>query len=156
MKLSTIAVDTDKAENGIWKELVVGMGFECLIARHNNSRFRAEIERRVVDISRDKNREPTAAEYSEATLRSLCSKVLLNWRGLEDDDDQPIPYSPEKAYEILSDPEYADLRDAVEEISGSQKEYRRVQNLGNSQGSSDGGLKTKKTTTGTSAVSVEG
>lgn len=131
MKLGTVAVDTAKSEDGIWREVVRGTGFECRIARHNNSRFRAALESRIIDLSRDSQKEPTAEQYAEATLMAFCSCVLVDWRGLEDDDDKPIDYSPEKAFEILSDPQYADLRESIESISQDQKAYRRVENEGN-------------------------
>jgi len=150
MKLSSIAIDSEKAENGIWKEVVVGTGFECLIARHNNSRFRAEVERRIIDLTRSQKQEPTAAQISAATLQAFCTHILLGWRGMEDDDDQPIEYSAEKAFEILSDPEFADLREAVESVATDQKAYRRESNLGNSESSSSGGSSTKAKSTGTS------
>jgi len=156
MKLSSIAIDSDKSENGIWKEVALGTGFECLIARHTNSRFRAELERRLMDITRESSKEPTAKQYSDATLKAFCSHILLDWRGIEDDDDQPIPYSSEKAYEILSNPEYADLREAIENVSTSEKAYRREANLGNLKGSSGGGLKTESKPTGTSEEETEG
>lgn len=131
MKLSRLAVDTDKSENGIWREIGHGSGFEVRIARANNSKFRAAVEREVLNIVRNSSGMPGAEEQSDATLRAFCAHIVLDWRGLEDDEGNAIPYSPETAYKILSDPAYVDVRSGIEAVANNEKAYRREVAVGN-------------------------
>lgn len=58
---------------------------------------------------------PDALEI-DLTKRLLSQAVVVDWRGkgMVDDSGQPIPFSPENCYAVLSDPEISkDLRGTV-------------------------------------------
>ena len=61
-------------------------------------------------------------ESIEKSLRVFCDTVLLNWRGVEDENDQPIDYSPEEGFKLLSacDRLYDYLLEESQEISNYQ------------------------------------
>jgi hypothetical protein len=52
-------------------------------------------------------------QRQQITARTLADTVLLGWEGLEGDDGQPLPYSPETAKDLLLDPQMLAFRDAV-------------------------------------------
>lgn len=101
MKISKFRTDGDAELNGVWCD--IGSGARLLIARAGNSRHKATLERlyapyRTLVLANEKVPE-------EANDRVQCtaaaSALLLGWEGLEGDDGQPIPYSVEKATELL-------------------------------------------------------
>ncbi len=59
----------------------------------------------------------------EITTRCLAETILLGWANLDDDDGNPIPYSPEKAYEILQDPANDPLRQFVVEAASDREAF---------------------------------
>jgi hypothetical protein len=122
-KLSQLAVDTTKSEDGVWIEF--GAGFELLIARANNAAFKAELARLVKPYQREIAREGMSSRHAtDAHTKAQAKCVVLNWRGLEDEDGEPIPYSPEKAFEILSDPRYPELKEFVDIESNNLDNFR--------------------------------
>ena len=62
---------------------------------------------------------------NEIQNKALARYILLGWRNLTDDDDNSIPYSEEKAYELLCDPENFDFRKIVVALSGEQEVFRK-------------------------------
>jgi hypothetical protein len=51
-------------------------------------------------------------EYREVG-KMLAKAVLLDWKGLIDDDGKEIPYSMDVALELLTNPEYRRFREFV-------------------------------------------
>jgi hypothetical protein len=53
-------------------------------------------------------------EIQEAVdIRLLHETVLVDWHGVEDDDGEPLPFDPDLAEDLLSDPETAVFRRAT-------------------------------------------
>ncbi len=125
VKLSRIRVDTDKAQNGVWKDW---NGIGLLIARIHTPHYQEVLQRHIEPVlhivSENGN---SCSEAQEATNRAISEAVLLDWRNLEGDDGEPLEYSPEKAYELLTDPELVDLHDFVIIAANSRENYRRVE-----------------------------
>lgn len=48
------------------------------------------------------------------TARAIAETLLLDWKGIEDDAGQPVPYSQETALEWAEDPEYTSFFSAIE------------------------------------------
>ena len=45
----------------------------------------------------------------EISIEAMAHHVLLGWKDIEDDDGNPLEYSPETALELLRDPGLRDL-----------------------------------------------
>lgn len=92
---------TDKTAelNGVWIE--VDDGVEWLIARLNNEKAR-EMRRRLEKPYRSFANIPDKAN-EEILRKVIANTVLLDWKGITDDDGKLIPYSPEKAEELLKE-----------------------------------------------------
>lgn len=121
-KLSTIKIDNDKA-SGIWVEYSLDIklkiaslrnkGYQAFI-RKEGKEYQVQIAHGVLN---DEALEPIF-------IRALAKHVLVDWKNIEDDDGSPIPYSQEKAEEILANPEYRDLLDFVMATAQDRERYR--------------------------------
>jgi hypothetical protein len=58
----------------------------------------------------------------------MIAAAVKGWEGLEDDNDQPVPYSPEKALEVLSLPEMLDVRRQVQQFASVRANFFRGEN----------------------------
>ena len=100
------------------------------------------------DRTKDRNIkfEVTARIISEL----LHEAILLDWENFEDNDGNPIPYSPEMAETLCTDPQYRPFQDAVVWASNTLDNVRtedKEELAGNSEKSSAGksGATAKKT-----------
>ena len=100
MKFKGFQTDATKEAEGVWIPVVEDL--QLLIARMNNPKF----EEAVRKLSKPHLRQIRRGTFSsdrekEIVQRALANHVLLGWKNLEDNDDKPIEYSKEKAYELL-------------------------------------------------------
>ena len=58
--------------------------------------------------------------FNTLYIEAIAETVLVGWEGLQDDDGTLIPYSKEKAVEILSNPEYEDFKKLVLDLADEQ------------------------------------
>lgn len=121
---------SDKAlsQNGVWLTIDLedgGQPLEFLLASlgRANRKWASEASR----VYRHHKRKIEAGlmsdeESIERSLRVFCNTVLLDWRGVTDEDDQPIPYSSEEGYKLLSECDrlYDYLLEESQEISNFQ------------------------------------
>lgn len=123
-KLSKVKADLQAEKEGIW--VTFALDIEFLIGRGATP----EYNRYLRKISAPYRSRLQGDGADKELLRDLVNKataryIFLGWKNVEDDDGNVIPYSEEKAYEILSDPEYHDVRDFVLEVSQSAELYRQ-------------------------------
>jgi hypothetical protein len=116
VKLSAIRVDAARADQGAWVTDIPDMGDLRLKVRgHRNvdaRRLRSKLVAAVPRAERDNGRlTPDAADRIDAQI--MAETILVDWGNVTGDDDQPLPYSPEKAKELLSNPDFALFKDAV-------------------------------------------
>lgn len=140
MKLSSIKVDSKRAEEGEWVRNIPEMddlelcvrGSSCASARVLRNKLMRGLP---APVRNDPNGLPIALiDDMEA---QICADVLLlDWRNLDG-----IPYSKEKAAELLKDPDLTMLRDAVTWAAarvGRQESAAKEAELGNSETTSAG------------------
>ncbi|MBB76531.1 MAG: hypothetical protein CMJ75_18660 [Planctomycetaceae bacterium] len=113
-KLGDFATDLNKERDGIWFRYH-GSDFECRIARIGNPNFEGAKRRALRDekVRRAVEGGLTVKESKHALAPLVAEYILVDWRGLEDDDGNPLPYSIEKATEMLRDDRYRDVYDWV-------------------------------------------
>ncbi len=116
MRLNDIAIDPVKFEQGAWVENIPEMGGLRLKVRGiGNADFRRlsaklyEAEPRQYKVGGKLDPERQDA----ITATCLVNTVLIDWDGLRDQNDQPIPYSKDFARELLTKPEFRRFREAV-------------------------------------------
>lgn len=151
--LSTIKRDVQAEIEGIRIEFDQVPGIFFVIARFQNPRYAKRIDELTAEI-RGAWLTGDVPEEKVREILDLCASetLLVGWDGLEEADADgalhTVPYSNAKAYEILHDPAYIDVRNFVLWHSRQAEQYRvaaRKKALGNSQGSSSGAQKTETT-----------
>ncbi len=134
-KLTTLRLDSDKSLSGIWVDY--GLGIRFRIARWGSPRVQSYLgemqsQRRADLIDPKSARARKVGE--EMVRRTLAFRVLTGWENIEDDAGEPIPFSGEKAYEILSDPAYEEIADFVTRVAHDAEAFRvqiESEDLGN-------------------------
>ena len=154
MKMKDVAVDSGRAETGAWVDDIPDMeGLRLKVRGANNKDWRRLQMKLIQAVPRKRrmtgNLDPEDAD--RITNVCLLDTCLLDWEGLDGDDDQPLPYSRETAKKLLTDPDYRRFRDAVSwaaNLIAEQNAADHEEDAGNllrlSSISTDGG-RTKKT-----------
>lgn len=116
MKFSSLKRDLEKVEAGEWIKNIPGCeGLEVLVRGSNNKDWRRMVQRLLSAVPRNKRvggvTDPD--EMDRITSTVILQTALLDWKGIEDDDGTPVPFSKEKAKAYLFDAEVSDFRDGV-------------------------------------------
>ena len=120
-KLSQFRIDVDKSVDGIWRKF--GSDIEVKIARWNNPAFKNYLaELRAPYLNQLRRR--TDDKELERTIDDLDKKaaarfVIRDWKNMEDDGGKAIAYTPEKAFEFISDPAYEYFYNYVFNVSNN-------------------------------------
>lgn len=116
MKLSALKVDAGAIEDGQWVGNIPEMGdLEVRVRGLNNAKYR-RLQARLIDAVPRAKRQGgrlDPEEQDRITATCLRQTVLLDWRGLEGEDGQPVPYSEELASDLLTKPEFRRFREGV-------------------------------------------
>lgn len=138
MKISAFRTDENLEVEGVWVDL--GDGGKVKVARLGNPQHRKvsqALGRPHQAQIRAGRLKPEVAE--KLGIQATAQAILLDWEGIEDDDGKLIPYSQEKALELLT--ELKDFRDTVLEIAGEMETFRAQEieeSVGNSASASAG------------------
>ena len=122
------ATDKNLSREGVWIDIDIEdggkvMGFKIACLGRANRKWASEASR----VYRAHKRKIDAGlmsddESIERSLRVFCNTVLIDWRNVEDEDGQPIDYTPEEGFKVLSecDKLYDYLLEESQEISNYQ------------------------------------
>lgn len=139
------AVDLDAEVEGVWRTT---KGFRIKVARINNPKAIEYYENMDPSV-RDKhdNGELPEEEARQISADILAKTILMDWdESTMEIDGEKIPYSQEKAKELLSDPRLKDFAQDIWNISSDGENFRRrrlEEDVGNSEHSSDGSSNTE-------------
>lgn len=119
MKLSKFDTKT-KAEKGVeieLKDIATGEGsgiFFTILGTDSDAFRDAELERSrdmlAMSKKRGKDYKPSREEIDDGVCKILAA-CTVGWRGLEDDDGEPIPFSTKAAEELYQ--KYPRIRDQI-------------------------------------------
>jgi len=158
MKLSEFKTPDD-AVSGRWFD--VGEGLRLKIARAGHQRFEDCVHELMRPYTKKRRQgKVKQSVINEVTQKAMARTILLGWENLLDEDGKEIPYSEQKAYEILS--QFHDFFKLVERYSAvfSEEELELEEDAeGNLEGSSDGsshGEETPSTSNSSSDASDAG
>jgi hypothetical protein len=106
--LSKTRIDITKSNEGVWfSEPVLFDDIEFLVGRQGSPRFaefvQAEAQKPGGDKERDKKEERRHTDWV------FANTILLGWKNLQIDGED-VPYSVEKAFELLQNDEYVEFR----------------------------------------------
>jgi len=122
MDLGKIKLDLDKTTNGIWEDL--DGETSVLIARMYNPKFNKRFQELTENYqSGARKRSITPEKAMEILTTCLAETILIGWKGLKL-NGQEVPYSVEKAKEILADPQLSTFRQMITEIADNESKYR--------------------------------
>lgn len=115
MKLSSLKTDTATIEQGRWVKDIPDMGgLELKVRGLGNTDYRRLMDKKVEAVPRAKKvRGLDTAERDRVVSECLHEAILIDWKGLTDDNDEPLPYTKEHAFQLLTDPDFARFRGAV-------------------------------------------
>jgi hypothetical protein len=122
-KLSSVKMDIKKVADGIWQDYRAGM--RLLIAHINNPAYAqclTALQRPYLRQIRTGTLENSIA--TALTCKAVAKHILVGWENVNNDDGNPIPYSSDKAFEIISDPAYSELYNFVLETAVNAELYR--------------------------------
>jgi hypothetical protein len=123
-KLSQIKTDTDKAEKGVWQHYALDI--QLCIASINNTAYKRERSRVLKPyLRRIRSGSMSSEDILEVLKPAVARYLLLDWKNIDDENGQPITYSPEKALELFGDASLSDLYDFVLEVAGETELYRK-------------------------------
>jgi hypothetical protein len=125
MKLSLLATDLEKEQSGVWVKYrntevqfkIARAGSEEFQAACRKARLAHKIQAEDAEISEDENRAIIAPV--------LAKHILKDWKNIEDDDGTPIPFTEQRAAEMLAQPEFKDVVAAIMLESASADNFRK-------------------------------
>lgn len=115
MKLSALKTDVAKLEAGQWVGDIPDMdGLELRVRGLGNTDYKRLFEKKVDALPRARKIRGLVAEDRERIVgECLHEAVLLDWRGLKNDDDTDLAFDSTLAADLVSKPEFAKFRAAV-------------------------------------------
>lgn len=117
VKLSSLKADLAREEKGDWIEFPDWPGVEFNVSSLHLPAYQTARDLLFKRLARQYKKTPAPAVVLTTEIGKLYAKHILHgWRGLD------VDYSPERAAEILSDPEYRNVVAAVEYCAGRVSE----------------------------------
>lgn len=116
MKLSDIKVDVNRAEQGDWVSDVPELeGVRLKVRGLSNPDFQRVVDKLTAAVPRHKrvNGRIDPVERDRIGGQALAQTILLDWDGLTQEDGSVLPYSPDLARKLLTEPEFRVFRDGV-------------------------------------------
>lgn len=123
MKISKIKKDVNAVDAGVW----VNKCFDDLDVKvaSTDSRKYTDALRVALKPYQRTLKNMSNEQFAEIQNKIAAKYLLLDWRGLQDDEGNEILYSPEKALELLNDPEMADFRELIMSLASEQELFRK-------------------------------
>lgn len=137
--LSSRRFDPELEVEGRWLEDYRGLGFDLLVARWNNPEHRrvlaelAQEAREALSVGE----EITTERWREITGVAMARTIWVGARHLEDDDGEPLEYTPELGAEYLNSLSFTELREDIAAFAMEDEAYI-ARAVGNSEAASDG------------------
>lgn len=123
-KLSKFAISTTAAKEGV--EVDLGDGLIVRVAKANNEKYQAYLKQVLKPYERQvRNGSLDEKIFAKLYNEAVAETILLGWKGLEDDNGAEIPYTKEKAIEILTNPEYEEFKALVVDLANEQAVFSK-------------------------------
>ena len=112
-------VDPKMAEDGRWFDYIDGS--RVLVARTNNKKFRAAIQKRLKPYRLMSRVPPDIMD--RITCEAMADAILLGWEGFES-NGAPLSYSREAVVQLLT--VLPDFRDDISALAGNLEDFKRA------------------------------
>lgn len=140
VRLGSLRADIRRETEGDWVDIPDLPGVSLKVRSFNYSPYRMARDQLLQRFARRYGRDPVPAEESyRADARLYADHILLDWRGLEDDDGKIVPIAD--AADILADPAFRELHDHIRYAGTrlAQVEAEFVEDAGKNSPASSGG-----------------
>ena len=140
MQITDLRRDINLSTDGIWRDFNTGEvlrephaeRFCVRVAYAQNPRARdlqsaLRMARHTDLVAAQDDAERLEAILQDIETEVLATAILTGWANIDDEDGNPLPYSPEKAREYMCDPDYYMLRSWVRDISNVDDSYRKAE-----------------------------
>ena len=120
LKLNLPSVDMDAANEGVWFPFTDTISFK--VARDGNPRHKRALQAKLKQIEKMRDK----GDYSRIehlTNEMTVRYVLKDWKGITEGKDKELPFSPDIALTILSDPQYEQIRNFILDSSRDESEF---------------------------------
>ena len=123
VKINSLRVDPEKMESGVWVPFMDGV--EIKVARLGNRSFNTLV-RKLTEPFRKEQRDGQVPDeqMEDVMLKATAKTLLLDWKGVEDENGKALKYSAKQAYEWFKDGSLTNLYLAVQATANSQEIYR--------------------------------
>jgi hypothetical protein len=117
IKLASLKADLVREKTGDWIEYPIWPGVEFNVSSLNLPAYTIDRDLMYQRLARTYKKKPVPPDVQTGEVAKLFLKhILHDWRGLD------VPYSPEKAAEVLLDPAYREIVVAVESCAARVSE----------------------------------
>ena len=145
IKLASLKANLEREAKGDWVGYPDWPGVAFNVSSIHTPAYKTAVQLMSQRLARVYKSKPVPADEMHEELGQLfCKHLLHDWRGLD------VAYSPEKALEVLCDPAYRDVLDAVrwcaEKISELQVEFVETKAKNSARPSGDATSSKAKTT----------
>ena len=123
-KISSVKLDMDKVEKGVWHDYAEGIRL-CIASISNNEYKKARDKLLASHLRQIRARTLTSDEVLDILKPAVAKHLLVNWSSIEDETGKTIPYSYEKALEFFNDPALSDFYSFVLDTAGENSAYRQ-------------------------------
>ena len=116
MKLSDLKTNAAAANAGRWQKDIPGLGnIEVFVRSANNPDYRRRTQALIRALPPNKRPKGIVDPVEMDRINGICllDHSLSDWRNMEGDDGQAIPYSKEQAKIYLTDPQWSVFREGV-------------------------------------------
>ena len=122
-KLSKFQQDVTKSEEGT--QIDLGDGLIVTVCRIGCKSYNDSIKKQTAPYQRQiRNKTLDDFVFENIMNKAFADTILIDWKGMEDDDGKEIVYSKEKCFEILSNPAYKDLKDTISDLANEAEAFR--------------------------------
>lgn len=131
MKLSKMKVDAQSLEEGIWVDSEEFEGVRWKVRGTDTPGYQRALRAQLQDELLKTKGQANGSNYMSA-LRAghtlITEYCLVDWDGIDDDEGNLVPYSPELAKQFAEDDDYfklaRDITWAVHKADGALEEHR--------------------------------
>ena len=121
------ATDLEASKDGVWHRIDEETQIKVAKARNENFKKRAyELfnENKIEMFSR-------TGKFTDLDERKLMSQliaetILLDWKGVKDQDGKEVKYTPEIGAQVLANPEMGDFLELVQTCAENEEAYRKA------------------------------
>lgn len=120
LKLNLPSVDMDAASEGVWFPFNDTISFK--VARDGNPKHKRALQGKLKQIEKMRDK----GDYNRIehlTNELIVRYILKDWKGITEGKGKELPFAPDVALTILSDPKYEQIRNFILDSSRDEVEF---------------------------------